>query len=112
MSKRKRVDANQKEIVAALRESGASVIVCSHIGDGFPDLLVGYNGQTFLVEVKNPNTAYGKKGLNYDQAKFASGWGGTVHIVRNAEEAMSVIGCVRRQNEVIRAKKGKAKGSS
>src|SRR5690348_14455813 len=33
----KRVDKNQADIVDALRKIGASVLVCSHIGGGFPD---------------------------------------------------------------------------
>jgi len=42
-------DANQSEIVAALRERGAYVVEIEH-----PlDLLVGYAGQWVLVEVKD-----------------------------------------------------------
>ena len=43
-----RVDANQMQIISALRAAGAYVWII-----GLPvDLLVGYNKQTFLVEVK------------------------------------------------------------
>jgi len=53
-----RVDSNQTEIVAAFRAIGASVFVLK-----LPvDLLVGYAGKTVLVEVKDPTSAYGKKG--------------------------------------------------
>jgi hypothetical protein len=42
------VDANQDQIVVALRAAGASVWIIS-----LPvDLLVGYKGHTFLVEIK------------------------------------------------------------
>ncbi len=42
-------DANQPEVVAALRERGAYVVEIEH-----PlDLLVGYDGQWVLVEVKS-----------------------------------------------------------
>lgn len=44
-----RVDANQAQIVSALRAAGAYVWII-----GLPvDLLVGFNGQTFLVEIKD-----------------------------------------------------------
>ena len=46
-------DANQPEIVAALRERGAYVVEIEH-----PlDLLVGYNGNWILVEVKDGQKA-------------------------------------------------------
>jgi hypothetical protein len=44
-----RVDKNQAEIVKALRDAGAYVWII-----GLPvDLLVGYKGHSFLVEVKD-----------------------------------------------------------
>lgn len=45
----KRVDANQEQIVSALRAAGAYVWII-----GLPvDLLVGYNNRTVLVEIKS-----------------------------------------------------------
>ena len=48
--KRHRPDSNQKKIVQALRDIGAVVFL---IGRPF-DLLVGFRGQLYLLEVKNP----------------------------------------------------------
>ena len=49
MRRAARVDANQIQIVSALRAAGAYVWII-----GLPvDLLVGYKGHTFLVEVKS-----------------------------------------------------------
>ena len=43
-----RVDANQQAIVAALRAAGCYVWII-----GLPvDLLIGYKGHTFLMEIK------------------------------------------------------------
>ena len=50
----KRVDQNQKDVVKALRDSGAYVFHLHEVGQGCPDLLVGINNQTYLVEVKMP----------------------------------------------------------
>ena len=48
MRRAARVDANQAEIVAALRQAGASVWII-----GIPvDLLVGFRGMTIAVEIK------------------------------------------------------------
>jgi len=83
-----RVDANQGEIVAALRASGASVFVLK-----LPvDLLVGYAGKTALVEIKDPTSAYGKKGLNQKQSAFLMGWnGGTVALIDSVDAAQWLI---------------------
>jgi hypothetical protein len=50
-------DSNEKEIIEALKRAGASVTSLN--GTGVPDLLVGYKGATFLLEVKLP---LGKQG--------------------------------------------------
>ncbi len=88
-----RVDANQKEIVAALKNVGASIIDTARVGKGVPDLIVGFRNETFLMEIKNPKTQYGKKGFNKLQAEWANNWnGGKVSIVRTIEEALKAIG--------------------
>jgi len=82
------VDANQPEIVAALRKAGASVHHTHAAGKGFPDLVVGYNGETFLLEVKNPE-ARGK--LNDDQVEWHDEWRGHVCVVHSIEEALAEL---------------------
>lgn len=83
-----RVDANQAEVVAYLRAQGASVYLVK-----LPvDLLVGFNGKTALVEVKNPNSAYGKKGANPNQADWMASWqGGTVALVDGIDAAARLL---------------------
>jgi hypothetical protein len=88
-------DANHNEVVDALKEAGASVIDMSHVGRGFPDLIVGFNSQTLLMEIKNPKTSYGKKGLNKNQLKWREQWiGGTYCIVDSVESALKMIGII------------------
>lgn len=83
-----RVDANQEQIVSAMRAAGASVTILK-----LPvDLLVGHAGKTALVEVKDPNSSYGKKGLNENQRAFQAGWkGGIVAIVDSVESALRLL---------------------
>lgn len=88
-----RVDNNQKDIVSALRKVGASVLVCPAVATGFPDLIVGFQGVVHLMEVKNPKTKYGRKGLSATQLHWAAEWkGGPVHLVRSEMEALGVLG--------------------
>jgi hypothetical protein len=83
-----RVDANQAQIVSALRAAGAYVWII-----GLPvDLLVGYNGQTWLVEIKDGP----KKTLTRLQQDFFGNWcGGSLHRINDAEEALRMIGVTK-----------------
>lgn len=82
-----RVDANQPDIVKALRSIGARVKPTHQVGDGFPDLVIGYRDRTVLMEVKMPG-----EGLNPEQAKFFAEWtGGDLHIARSPEEAVQIV---------------------
>lgn len=83
-----RVDANQTQIVSALRAAGAYVWII-----GLPvDLLVGYRGHTFLVEVKTN----AKKRLTGLQADFFENWGGsTLCRIDSPEAALRMIGVIK-----------------
>lgn len=94
----KRTDENQRGIVTALRGIGASVTDLSAVGDGCPDLLVGWFGQTYLLEVKRPlgprgGTAGKDKRLRPSQEVWHGGWrGGPVLVVRSPDEALLALG--------------------
>lgn len=79
-----RIDDNKREIVNHFRLCGASVYDLK-----LPvDLLIGFAGKTALVEIKNPDTAYGRKGANPNQQSFMSTWkGGTVALIDSIEAA-------------------------
>lgn len=74
-------DANQQEIVSALRNAGVVVAETHAVGGGFPDLICAANGVVFLLEVKNPATAHGKKGLSRRQSEFFDQWNGALMAV-------------------------------
>ena len=87
-----KTDGNHREIVNALRDHGACIIDTSGHGGGFPDLIVGFNGMTFLVEIKNLKTQYGRAGLNKNQQKWKARWtGGPYCIVTDIESAIRAI---------------------
>ena len=84
-----RVDANQAEIVAALRKVGASVVSIADIGKGCPDILVGFRGVNHLMELK---TATGT--LTDDEREWRAAWRGSGFLVRSVEEALRAIGAI------------------
>ena len=84
-----RADANQAEIVNALRTAGASVQHLHTVGGGCPDLLVGYHGYNYLLEIKTP---HGK--ANPIQVCWFREWLGQAEIVRNIDEALIAIGAI------------------
>jgi len=89
---RGRVDANQPEIVKALRDVGATVVSLARIGDGCPDLLVGYRGRTLLLEVKDGSGPPSKRLLTEDELKFQGRWTGeNIRNVGSIEEALKAI---------------------
>lgn len=84
----RKVDANQAEIVAALRAAGRFVEVLSDVGRGVPDLLVAWNGKCLLMEVKMP-----KQKLTPDQLDWHRKWRGpAVAVVRSVAEALEATG--------------------
>jgi hypothetical protein len=82
----KRTDKNQSEIVAGLRQFGASVWITSDCGHGAPDVVCGYRGHNYLFELK---TACGK--LTKDEWEWQAHWQGDYHVVHSVEEAIKVI---------------------
>jgi hypothetical protein len=86
-----RVDANQKEVVTALRKIGASVLVLSMVGKGCPDLLVGFRGKNFLMEVKDGSKPLSQRALTDDEDAFLASWKGVAYIVYSAEQAIKLL---------------------
>ena len=88
-----RVDANQTQIVSALRAAGATVQSLSAVGQGCPDLLVGYHGHLYLIEIKDGANVPSKQLLTDDQKKWHDAWTGSpVHVVRSIEQALKILG--------------------
>ena len=83
----KRVDANQAEIVADLRKVGATVQHLHEVGDGCPDILVGFRGVNYLIEIK---TLGGP--LRRSQVEWHTLWRGQAAVAHTSEEALRIIG--------------------
>ena len=86
MRRAARTDANKAEIVSALRAAGCVVWDLK-----LPvDLLVGANGKTMLVEIKNGRAVPSAQKYTKLQESFMSTWtGGPVATVRDVEGALT-----------------------
>lgn len=86
-----RADENQPDIVKALRLAGAVVQHLHAVGAGCPDLLVGFGGRNYLLEVKDPSKPPSRRALTPDQVTWHGLWRGQVSVVHTPQEAIAVI---------------------
>jgi Holliday junction resolvase len=88
-----RIDTNHKEIVEALRQVGATVVSLAAMKHGCPDLMVGYQGETILMEIKKD----AKAKFTPDQLNFMANWkGGAVSRVDSVDAAIRALGVTRK----------------
>ena len=95
MRMRGRVDANQPELVSQLRSiPGVKVAITSSLGGGFPDLVIGYRGVNYFVELKDGDKPPSKRKLTSDEKRWHKMWDGygQVATCKNLEECLGVIG--------------------
>ena len=93
MTYAKRVDLNHQEVVKTLRSLGATVFDASRMGQGFPDLVIGINGKTVLVEIKSGE----EKKFTQAQLKFMENWqGSTVVRINDIESVERLINLLKK----------------
>jgi len=80
-------DANESHIFKALESIGCSVFRL----DVPCDLLCGYRGRTYLLEVKNPDQPKAARKKTKAQDKFFAEWNGQIDIVETAEQAIRIV---------------------
>ena len=83
----KRVDDNQSQIVRELRRVGMDVQHLHGVGQGCPDILVGYRGRNILLEIKKDEKAK----LTADQVIWHQTWRGQVAVVSNPQAAIKAV---------------------
>ena len=88
----RRVDNNQAEVVKRLKLHGVSVLHLHIVGNGCPDLLIGFRGANYLVELKNPDNPPSKRELTDDEKKFFCLWKGQVVKAETVEQILEAIG--------------------
>lgn len=88
-----KVDANQPEIVEALRKAGCFVQSLATVGKGCPDLMVGYGYKWFVMEVKDGKKIPSARKLTkdeqawHDRARLFA----PVHVVESVEQALEIV---------------------
>ena len=86
-----RIDDNQPEIVRKLRELGYSVET------GHDDLLIGHNGKTYWIELKDPKKTLNKDGtykagaIKPSQVILNDEWQGHYEIVHSIEQIIEIL---------------------
>lgn len=91
MRRAAKTDANQTEIVKALRQAGAVVQSLAAVGCGCPDLLVGFRGKNWLLEIKDGNKPPSAQALTPHQVEWHRVWQGHVVVVNSVESAIAAI---------------------
>ncbi len=89
------VDENQAALVSQLRQLGVSVQSMAGVGNGAPDLVVGWKGSNHLFEVKDGRKIPSKRVLTEAEQVWHRDWRGTVHVVECLEDALGVLGLMR-----------------
>lgn len=99
-----RKDGNHTELARHFEALGCSVVELPHAGvAGFPDLVCGVVGVNHLVELKNPETAYGRAGLSSTQRIFNRDWRGAPMVaVSSVDEVTALVTNWRRAAHVVR----------
>lgn len=98
MNRHFRKDDNHDELVKLFEQLGCTVAQMHACGvPGFPDIAVGAVGRTWLVELKNPNSRYGRAGFNDNQTAFARDWrGGRVYMASTPDDVIELVQYWRR----------------
>jgi hypothetical protein len=79
-------DANHKEISDAFENLGATVQDTAMIGNGFPDIVIGYLGYNIPVEIKTENGKLSKK-----QEDWFANWRGVAAVVKYTWQVTRLI---------------------
>lgn len=91
MRRAAKVDANQGEVVSALRAAGIWCHSTAALGNGFPDLLVWRNG-FHLFELKDGTRAASARKLSPMEVAFIASCPGPVHVALCVEDVFKVLG--------------------
>ncbi len=93
MRRAAKVDRNQSEIVKALRGVGATVLICSQLKNAF-DILVGYQNQLYIVEIKDGLLTKSGKKLTEGELKCKESFnrvGVDYHVIESVEQALNLL---------------------
>lgn len=97
--RRGRRDANHGELSELFKALGCSWVDLTDTGiPGWPDGACGLFNVTHLVEIKSKDSAYGRSGLNPNQAAFYRDWKGEKpYVVSTPDEVVALVNSWRQK---------------
>lgn len=93
MRRAAKVDSNQPDIVKTLRRLGAVVLITSQLKNAF-DILVGFRGKLYIVEIKDGSLPPSKRKLTPGELKCKEKFesvGIKYHVINSVNEAIEMI---------------------
>lgn len=87
MRKIARADENQYEIAKVVRQMGGTVEFLHQLGNGIPDLLIGFRGHNLIWEIKDGTKPRSQRKLTPDQEEWHANWKGNKQIIKSMEDA-------------------------
>ena len=91
MRARGKIDANQTAVVQALRATGMTVWITSQMGNGAPDMVVGWRGLNIMLEIKDGDNVPSAQKLTVAEQNFSDTWAGQICIANSAEGAVLAV---------------------
>lgn len=91
MRRRGRTDSNHSAIVKELRQAGCSVQSLADIGEGCPDILVGWQGLNLVFEIKDGTLPTSATRLTQHEKAWHLVWRGQVAVIETAEQALNIM---------------------
>jgi hypothetical protein len=79
-------------IIDAIRKIPALSVFSTHmVGKGFPDIVIGYHGVNYLVEIKDGMKTKSQKKLTDDEIKFHQSWFGQIIVCECVEDVLTLL---------------------
>jgi hypothetical protein len=88
----RKVDNNQKKLVEQMRAIPGVMVRHTHtVGCGFPDIVVGYKGQNYLFEIKDPTKPPSGRKLTLEERWFHDDWTGQITTIQTIDDVLSIL---------------------
>ena len=88
----RRTDSNHAEIIKALRKIPKLSVFSTHeVGKGFPDIVIGYKGINYLIEIKDGKKSPSARKLTDAEIEFHLNWKGQKAVIKNIDELLEII---------------------
>jgi hypothetical protein len=88
----RKTDANHKRIIDSCRKIPQLSVFSTHtIGKGFPDIVIGYKGINYLIEIKDGDKPKSQTKLTEDEITFHKKWNGQICIVYSFQDIINIL---------------------